>query len=76
MIDQMQVPTVLKSEFDSLKAQKDWLDAEILRLAEFIATEVPGEPSQSQGAVDTAIRIIRNLQNIISSSNQKGATEA
>ena len=32
---------------------------QIDRLARFIMDEVPGEPSQSQGAVDTAIRIIR-----------------
>lgn len=29
------------------------------RLARFILREVEGEPSESQGAVDTAIRIIR-----------------
>jgi len=29
------------------------------RLARFILDEVPGEPSQSEGAVDTAIRLIR-----------------
>jgi hypothetical protein len=34
--------------------------AQIDRLASFIMHEVPGEPSQSQGAVDTAIRIIRD----------------
>ena len=30
-------------------------------LAEFICDEVPGEPSESGGAVETAIRIIRKL---------------
>jgi hypothetical protein len=30
------------------------------RLAKFIMEEVPGEPSHSEGAVDTAIRIIRH----------------
>ena len=35
---------------------------QINELASFIMNEVPGEPSQSQGAVDTAIRIIRELQ--------------
>lgn len=29
------------------------------RLAEFIMSEIPGEPSQSEGAVDTAIRIMK-----------------
>jgi len=28
------------------------------RLADYILSEVPGEPSQDQGAVDTAIRLI------------------
>lgn len=38
------------------------LEEQIERLARFIMDEVPGEPSQSQGAVDTAIRIIGQLQ--------------
>lgn len=33
------------------------------RLARFIMDEVPGEPSESQGVVDTAIRLIRDGQN-------------
>ena len=37
-------------------------EQQIDRLARFIMEEVPGEPSQSQGAVDTAIRIIRSAQ--------------
>jgi hypothetical protein len=32
---------------------------QVSRLAVFIMTEVPGEPSQNEGAVDTAIRLIR-----------------
>lgn len=32
---------------------------QIERLANFIMEEVPGEPSQSEGAVDTAIRWMR-----------------
>ena len=35
------------------------LQNEIKRLADFIMAEVPGEPSESEGAVDTAIRIIK-----------------
>lgn len=31
-------------------------------LADFLLNEVSGEPSQNQGAVDTAIRVIRELQ--------------
>lgn len=32
---------------------------EILRLEDFIMDEVPGEPSKAEGAVDVAIRVIR-----------------
>jgi hypothetical protein len=34
-------------------------EAQIIRLADFILAEVEGEPSQNEGAVDTAIRIMR-----------------
>ena len=34
---------------------------ELDELAKFILAEVPGEPSQSEGAGTTAIRIIRRL---------------
>jgi hypothetical protein len=34
-------------------------EEQIEQLARFIMAEVPGEPSQSEGAVDTAIRIMR-----------------
>ena len=36
---------------------------QIDKLAKFIMSEVEGEPSQSQGAVDAAIRIIKSYQN-------------
>jgi hypothetical protein len=32
---------------------------DVRRLADFIIDEVPGEPSESQGAIDTAIRLLR-----------------
>ena len=35
--------------------------AQIDELATFILEEVPGEPSRSEGAVDTAIRLLRQL---------------
>lgn len=38
------------------------LQTQIDCLAKFIMAEIQGEPSQSQGAVDTAIRIIREQQ--------------
>jgi len=34
---------------------------QINRLAQFIMDEIPGEPSQSQSAVDTAIRLLTPL---------------
>ena len=37
-------------------------EQQIEKLANFIMAEVPGEPSQSEGAVDCAIRIIRSFQ--------------
>ena len=39
------------------------VNSQINKLANFIMSEVEGEPSQSQGAVDTAIRIIKSYQN-------------
>lgn len=38
------------------------LASQVDRLARFILAHVPGEPSQNQGAIDTAIRIIETLQ--------------
>ena len=46
---------------ESLDPRVDVLESQIGRLADFILAEVPGEPSQSEGAVDTAIRIIRGF---------------
>lgn len=37
----------------------DSLDEQINRLANYIMEHVPGEPSRSEGAVDTAIRLLR-----------------
>jgi hypothetical protein len=34
--------------------------AEVERLASFIMDEIPGEPSQSEGAIDCAIRLLRD----------------
>lgn len=38
------------------------LESQVERLANFIMQNIPGEPSQSQGAVDTAIRLLTALQ--------------
>lgn len=35
------------------------LDEQISQLANYIMQNVPGEPSRSEGAVDTAIRLLR-----------------
>lgn len=40
---------------------KDPLQAQVNRLATFIMTEVPGEPSENEGAIDTAIRVMGRL---------------
>lgn len=37
------------------------LESQVERLAEFIMRNVPSEPSQNEGAIDTAIRILRRL---------------
>ena len=36
------------------------LERQIDRLADFILEHIPGEPSQSQGAIQTAIRLLTN----------------
>lgn len=38
------------------------LDSQVKRLAQFIMDEIPGEPSQDGGAIDTVIRILRTWQ--------------
>lgn len=38
------------------------LQSQVDRLAHFIFTKVPGEPSHDEGAIDAAIRIIRAQQ--------------
>lgn len=49
------------------------LESQIDRLANFIMAEVPGEPSQSEGAVDTAIRWMRSA---LASSSAEPSGEA
>jgi len=43
------------------------LESQVQRLAAYVLAEVPGEPSQSQGAVDTIIRLHRELTALNSS---------
>jgi hypothetical protein len=39
--------------------ERELAPAQIARLASFIMAEIPGEPSANEGAVDTAIRLLR-----------------
>jgi hypothetical protein len=52
----------LMSERHAHQQAMQGLQGQIDQLAKFIMANVPGEPSQSQGAVETAIRIIDRLQ--------------
>ena len=45
--------------------QRDELQAQITKLADFITANIPGEPSQSAGAVDVAIRIMTEQRHAI-----------
>lgn len=54
----------------ALSAEVERLRGQIDELAYFIIHEVPGEPSQSQGAVETAIRIMRAA--LASKENEDG----
>lgn len=49
--------TVQLPDFE-VPAGGEWEAREIGRLAQFIAEAVPGEPSRSEGAIDTAIRLL------------------
>jgi hypothetical protein len=47
------------SRIATLEEQHAFLSEQISKLADYIMENVPGEPSQSEGAVDTAIRIMQ-----------------
>lgn len=49
-------------ELNEEKEKRISLDSQITCLAQFIMDEVPGEPSQNQGAVETIIRVVRESQ--------------
>ena len=59
----------VKQEFDKLMDSHQHLNNEIDRLAEFIINNVKDEPSENEGAIDTAIRLL-NIHCI--SKNAKG----
>lgn len=48
---------------------------QIEKLADFIMAEVDGEPSQSEGAGDTAIRIIRSLRDKLNAAEERIVTK-
>lgn len=52
----------LHEELIEVKKERDSFAAQIEQLANFIMHEVPGEPSQSEGAVDAAIRLLRKYK--------------
>lgn len=52
------------------KTNQGRLEEQVDRLAQFILETVPGEPSQDEGAVDTAIRVLRRT---LMAEAQKGA---
>lgn len=54
-MNEKHVRKIVQEELGRQSAESKQLD----KLAKFIMDEVPGEPSESEGAVDCAIRIIR-----------------
>ena len=50
---------ILRPSADQQEQKVAHLDEQIKRLADFIMAEIPGEPSQDEGAVDCAIRLLR-----------------
>ncbi len=50
---------LVSNELVEQTAETKRLAKQIQTLADFIMREIPGEPSQDQGAVDTAIRLLR-----------------
>lgn len=60
------------------KSKGESLSSQVARLASFITQNIPGEPSQNQGAIDTAIRIMliqenemRNLRERLAAAEAK-----
>lgn len=63
----------VQEELEDEKATVEALEAQIDSLAKFILSEVPGEPCYNEGAIDTAIRIIRRLQSECKSASHVSA---
>jgi len=60
----------LVSEREDANEESLQLQSQIEQLGAFIIATIPGEPSQSQGAVDTAIRIIGEQHAALQRSEQ------
>lgn len=52
----------LQRALEALAAPSEPSEQQIKRLADFIMENIPGEPSRSEGAVDTAIRLLRAVR--------------
>ncbi len=57
----LRVPAPMAEQHLTGITPPDEVVAQIDRLAQFILNEVPGEPSENEGAVDTAIRLMREF---------------
>ena len=60
----------------SKSADGESLISQIERLSNFIMQEIPGEPSRDQGAVDTAIRLLRDRAKAIAQARKEALEEA
>ena len=50
---------------DAMGTDQERVADQVERLAKFILDRIPGEPSRSEGAIDCAIRIMGEQQNVI-----------
>ncbi|WP_419817018.1 hypothetical protein [Glaciibacter flavus] len=50
-----------KEHWEPVPVPPESLASQVERLAQFIMDKVPGEPSQNEGAIDTAIRLLGEL---------------
>lgn len=61
----VRVRTLLLEANEKLTAEMEQrirIDGQITTLAQFIMDDVPGEPSENKGAVETIIRVVREQQ--------------
>lgn len=55
-----------ESAYKGLSGSNRSVTAQIDKLASFIMDEIPGEPSESEGAIDCAIRLLREREDCLS----------